>query len=242
MTINCVIPPELDDRQLLAYLDGKADQETISHVQSCAYCRHKAEKLDHFQKDLITQLYRQTCPSPMELGEYHFHLSQPSQMLIIRQHLRECPHCARELAQLESFLGDRPLKPENGMAGRAKLLIARLAGSQELTFTSASAALRGEGRGPLTFAVDGIVIALNIQPAAAGRMNILGQVAADDQDDWNGAPVELRQDEKLQATSTVDDLGAFHCEGIMPGQQELRITSRNGSIVVMANFEVPAKL
>jgi hypothetical protein len=240
LSINCAFPPELDDKQLLAYLGGEAGEEVVSHLQGCAYCRQKAETLDRFQKHLTTRLYRLTCPSSIELGEYHLHMLPASQMLVIGQHLRECPHCAREIAQLESFLSDQAPNPEDSLLGRAKLLVARLVGAGELKFTPASAALRGEGKGPITFAAEGIIIVLDIQPATAGRVNILGQIAADDQDDWTGALVELRKDNQLQISTTVDDLGAFRCEGVIPGQQELRMIPKNGSIVVMSNFEVPA--
>jgi hypothetical protein len=174
----------------------------------------------------------------MELGEYHLHLLPASQMLIIGQHLRECPHCMREIAQLESFLSEQAPNPENSFLGRAKLLIAQVVNTQELTFTPASAVFRGEEKGPITFAAEGIVIVLDVQPATPGRVNILGQVAADNQNDWTGALVELRKDNQLQISTTADDLGAFQCENVIPGQQELRIVPKNGSIVVMANFEV----
>ncbi len=239
MTINCAFPPELDDKQLLAYLDGEADKETISHLQDCVYCRQKAEKLDHFQKRLITRLYRYSCPSAVELGEYHLRLLPAPQMLVIGQHLRECPPCAREIAQLESFLNAQVPDSEDGLLGRAKLLIARLVGTGELKFTPTSLALRGEGKRPITFAADGIIIVLDIHPTTTERVNILGQVAADNQDDWTGALVELRKDKQLQVSCTVDDLGAFRCEGIAPGQHELRIIPKNGSIVVMSYFEIP---
>jgi hypothetical protein len=162
-----------------------------------------------------------------------------SQMLVITQHVRECPHCASELAELESFLGKQMTGSEDSFLGRAKVLIARLVGSGDLTFTPTPVALRGEGKGPITFAAEGIIIVLDIQPTIDGNANILGQVAADHQDDWTGAQVELRRDSLLQISTTVDDLGAFQCEGVIPGQQELRIFPKNGSVVVISNFEVP---
>jgi hypothetical protein len=140
---------------------------------------------------------------------------------------------------LEDFLSEGALNPETNLLGQAKLLIARLVGGGELTFTPTPAALRGEAKGPITFAAEGIIIVLDIQPAAEGKANILGQVAADHQDDWTGALVELRKDNLLQISTTVDDLGAFQCEGIIPGQHELRILPTNGSVVVISNFEVP---
>ena len=236
MTQNCVFPPELDDKQLMAYLDGEADPATITHLASCAYCREKAETLDRFQKRLTNQLYRLTCPPSMELGEYHLRMLPASQMLVVAQHVRECPHCTRELSELEGFLSEQV--PNEGLLGRAKLLIARLVGAGDLTFTPAPA-LRGEAKGPITFAAEGIIIVLDIQPAMEGRVEILGQVAADNQDDWTGAIVELRKDSQLKISSRVDDLGAFQFEGVIPGQHELRITSKNGSIVLIQNLEVP---
>jgi len=240
LTINCTFPPELDDKQLLVYLDGDADRETLSHLQGCICCRIKAENLDRFQKRLTARLYRHTCPSTMELGEYHLHLLSAALMLVVAQHLRECPHCARELAQLESFLSDQWQNSQDSLLGRVKVLIARLVSTEEFTSLPTSSALRGEAKGPITFAADGITIVLDVQPAASGRVNILGQVAADDQDNWTGALVKLRKEAQLQISSTVDDLGAFRCEGVIPGEQELEILLKNGSVAIVAHFEIPA--
>ena len=239
MTTNCVFPPELNDKQLLAYLDGEVNKEIVSHLEGCAYCREKAETLDRFQRRLTSRLYRATCPPPIELGEYHLHMLPASRMLVVAQHLRECPHCAREIDQLEGFLSDFGPHQEQGFLGKAKVLIARLVGGGELTFTP-TAALRGEGKGPLTFAAEGVIIVLDTQPAAAGRVDILGQVAADNQDDWTGALVELQKDSQLLISSIIDDLGAFRCEDVIPGQQELRIIPNNGSVIMISNFEVSA--
>jgi hypothetical protein len=79
---------------------------------------------------------------------------------------------------------------------------------------------------------------LDIQQTNEGRVNILGQVAADDQDQWTGALVELRQGNELQFSIAVDDLGAFQAEGIQPGSKELRIISKDSSLTVVSNFIV----
>jgi hypothetical protein len=236
----CISPPELSDGQLLAYLDRpEANQEIELHLAHCLYCRQNAETLEHFQKTLTAQLHRIDCPPSLELGEYYLRILPASQMLVLSQHVRECPHCAGEVAELEGFLGEQVPGTEDGLFGRTKLLIARLVGGGDLRFTPTSPALRGEGKGPITFAAEGIIIVLDIQPSPEGKVNILGQIAADHQDDWTGALVELRRDSLLQISTTVDDLGAFQCEGVKPGQQELRIFPKNGSVIVISNFEVP---
>src|SRR5258706_10886523 len=102
--MNCIFPPELEDYQLLAYLDGEADHITTLHLERCEYCRGKAHKLARFQDSLTSRLYRVTCPSTLELGEYYFKMLPASQMLVLAQHVRECSHCANEVAHLMELL------------------------------------------------------------------------------------------------------------------------------------------
>jgi hypothetical protein len=179
----------------------------------------------------------------MELGDYHLGLLPAPQMLMVAQHVRECPLCSREVAELEDFLQD--LAPEVSLLGTARVFFARLMGRQtgsgqpgENGFMPPVVALRGEAKGPLTFEADGTVIVLDIQATIDGKANILGQIAADDQEQWTDAIVELRQDNELQLSISVDDLGAFQAEGVTPGPKELRITSKDRSLVVVSNFEV----
>jgi hypothetical protein len=172
----------------------------------------------------------------MELGNYYLGYLPDSQDLVIAQHLRECALCRQEVAILEDFLS-RPI-PETSLLGAARVLIARLVGGLAENGTSpAVPALRGESRGPLTFEADGVLILLDIQPASEGKVNLLGQVAADDQDQWTGALAELRREDQLQFSTEIDDLGAFHFEGVMPGEKELRIISQDRTIIVVSVIE-----
>ena len=79
---------------------------------------------------------------------------------------------------------------------------------------------------------------LDIQPTHEGKADILGQVAADDQDQWTGALVELHQGNELKFSTAVDDLGAFRSEGIMSGLIELRIIPKDHSLILVSNFTV----
>jgi anti-sigma factor RsiW len=233
---NCVSPPELDDKQLFAYLDNKeANPETALHLTKCPYCRERAEALERLQKRLTKRLYRVACPSPMELGEYHLHLLPASQMLVVRQHLNECPHCSQEVAELDEFLNTQ----EAGVLGKAKGILARLLGeSAETRLPGGLEALRGEAKGPMTFEADGVLITLDVQAGAAGRASLVGQVAADDQDQWTGSIVRLQQSGIPQATVLLDDLGAFRYEDAHPGSIELTITSPYGVEVQIPSINI----
>lgn len=235
--MKCISSPALDDAQILMFVEGEADTAIVSHVRECPYCRERARRWTRLQDRLRKQSYRVTCPTPMQLGDYHLgYLSAPD-VLVVSQHLRECILCSREVAALENFLTS--LAPAPGLMETANVLIARLVGaSSENGFGPATPALRGETKGPLTFEADGIVIVLDIQPVEKGGSNILGQVAADDQERWTGALVEVRQGNELQTSAVVDDLGAFRCEGIRVGEQELRIVPTGGSPVVVTTLEL----
>lgn len=238
--MNCISPPEPEDRLLLAYLDGEADPKTELHLQQCRYCRERAKALAREQNILTSRLYRISCPSAAELGEFHLRLLPAPQILVVAQHVRECPHCTREINQLEEFLSDLATASEINLLERAKVLIARLVSgpASSTPVGEPSFALRGEYKGPSTYEVDGIVIVLDIQPGNEGKVNLQGQVAADDQDRWTGSTVILTQSDSSQAKDTLDDLGAFYFKQVSSGSVQITISSPHGVEVRIPNIDV----
>jgi len=157
----------------------------------------------------------------------------PDQMLIISQHLRECPYCAREIVQLKEFLTDLAPGSEDSLLQQTKRLIAKLvSGSGAPGMTGEPAfALRGIGGEPMTFEVGGILIVIDIQKANNGKLNLLGQVATDQQDNWTGALVKLNREKQPERNTTVDDLGAFRFEDLPPGTMDLEIEAGDGTVL-----------
>jgi hypothetical protein len=162
------------------------------------------------------------------------------QMLIVSQHLRECPHCSREVDQLKEFLSDLAPGVKGNLLQQAKVLIAHMVSGKGAAGPSGepSYTLRGNGEGPIIFETDGIVVVLDIQPANGGKMNILGQLAADDQERWTGATVKLQQTDGIQSTVLLDDLGAFRFEEALSGSSQITITSLDGAEVQIPNFDI----
>ena len=234
--MKCITSPALDDTQIVSYVEGEADDAVVAHIKKCPFCSERANRWARLQNGLRKQFYRVDCPTPVELGDYHLGLLPASQALVLAQHLRECSLCRREVTELEDFLME--VGPEVDFLGAVKVLISRLINQTESSYTSADVILRGETKGPLTFEADGVVIVLDIQPNNQGKVNIFGQVAADDQEHWTGALVELRQGDELQFSTVIDDLGTFQYEGIMPGSQALRIISKDSALIIISNFEV----
>jgi hypothetical protein len=234
--MNCISPPELSDQQLLEFLDGEAEPEITHHLGICQYCRNKADALARLQNGLTARLYRITCPSPLELGEYHLRILTSPQMLVIAQHVRECPHCEAEVAQLENFLQDLTTDVKPALTP-VRVLIARLLGGSG-EGAAPMPALRGEGKGPIIMEAEGMVITLDVEPGADGQISILGQVAADDQDQWTNASVELQQGDRQPVATSLDDLGAFRFQAVRPGATRIMITSTEGVVIQSPDIEL----
>ena len=215
MSTNCIFPPELDDKQLLAYLDDPdANQETASHIEKCSYCRGKAEALDRFQKDLKSRLYRSTCPPPEELGEFHLKMLPASRRLVIGQHLRACHHCTREISNLTEYLSDR--EPQPNILESVQEFIAHLVSGGEVAFHS----MRGDEDRTFTYQADGLFFSINVdndmeQP---GRKTVLGWIEGLSSD---GFTMEAYQEGNLIATTFIDEIGNFVFTHLVPGNYDL---------------------
>lgn len=234
--MKCISSPALDNTQILSFVEGEADDAIVTHIRECPYCRERAQQWTRLQKRLKKQFYRVSCPTPMELGDYHLGLMPDNQKLVVAQHLRECPLCRREMTELQDFLTDPG--PETSFLGAVKVLVARLLNQPENGYTPSSVALRGEAKGPLTFEADGAVITLEIQPASNEQVSLLGQIAADDQDQWTGAKVELQQADSSQLTASMDDLGAFRFEAVRSGIIQISIKSLYGIHIQIPNIDI----
>lgn len=236
--MKCITSPALSDTQIESYIEGEAEDSVVVHIRNCPFCREKADRWSLLQNRLKKKLYRSTCPSPVELGDYHLGLLPASQVLVVAGHVRECPLCRRELAQLEDYL--TALEPRSVLPKAVRVLIGRLVGPRADGPASGTAApaLRGEMKGPLIFAADGIVVTLDVQPGRHGQIFIQGQMAADEQDQWTGAVVRVQQTDMPDLTASLDDLGAFVFEEVRPGSMDLKITSLNGIEVQILNIEL----
>lgn len=243
--MTCQLPPELDDVKLLAYADGEADAQVVMHVESCPHCREKAHRLSHLQERLTAQLYRIACPSPIELGQHHLNILSGNQAAAVAQHLAECPHCARELAQLQTFLDEVAPSLEPGLPEqvreRVRVLVARLVSggkkgnrTRSPALVPAYAGLRGEETGPYLYQADDIQIAIEIQDDAQNRKVLLGLLTGADS---GGLQAHLWQAGQLITTVAVDELGNFVLPDLRSGRYDL-ILSGPGTEIHIQDLEI----
>ncbi|MGQ9626948.1 MAG: hypothetical protein ACUVV0_08610 [Anaerolineae bacterium] len=105
-----------EERKLIAYLDGEADEETRQHVRACPHCARQVKEYARLQKGLSFALFRRDCPPSQKLGEFHLGLLSMEEERSIAIHLERCPHCRQELTELDAFLFEEtaPVKEEKG--------------------------------------------------------------------------------------------------------------------------------
>jgi Putative zinc-finger len=229
--MTCTFPPPLSDAQLLTYLDGAANGEISTHLAGCAACQARAQELDRLQTRLTAGLFRVTCPPSLTLGEYEAGLLEPAEAAVIRQHLTHCPHCARELGELQGYL--RLLPPVfaaerwQQLQRQTRVLVARLVEAFSTLgggLSPVPVGIRGEQAAQLVYEAEDVQVILEVQPDAeqADRRVILGLVLGFEP----GLEVraQLWQQEELMATTLVDELGNFVLSGLVPGQYELIVS------------------
>ena len=237
----CISQHELDDIQLLMHLDGIAGQPVKDHLTQCAHCRARAERLRLDEARLASALYRRTCPSSQELGEYHLGVLARRRAVQIKRHLAECPHCAREVAQLQNFLADLAPEPKPdllaGTVERIRVRVARwVAGAAgalsapQPAFAPALAGVRGEDAGPAVYEVEGVQVLLAVQrnEAAAVSYDLLGLLTGAGP---AGFTANLFHDDTLFA-APVDEGGNFTLHDLAPGDYELLLGGPDEDIYI----------
>ncbi len=181
--------------------------------------------MENIEKRLAAQLYRVTCPTVDQLGEYHLHILTGSQATAIKQHLNDCPHCQAELTQLQTYLADLTTDVEHSLSERVQIWIARLipAGTMGSGTLQPALILRGQDTGPLMYEAGDAQLTLEVQddPQKTGAKTILGLLIGVE-------PIEtaahLWQDAQKVAEVPVDEFGNFVIVGLATGAYELIVS------------------
>ncbi|MCB9420732.1 MAG: carboxypeptidase regulatory-like domain-containing protein [Ardenticatenaceae bacterium] len=189
--------------------------------------------MEDIEKRLAAQLYRVTCPTPTELGEYHLHLISGTQADTIRQHLHICPHCQAELSQLQAYLTDLTPDVERSLSERVQIWIARLipAGTMGGGALQPALALRGQDDGPLMYEAGAAQLTLEVQddPEKVGARAVLGLLIGVETVE---TVAHLWQNAQKTAQIPVDEIGNFTFTGLAPGRYELIVSGPDFEIHV----------
>lgn len=173
------------------------------------------------ESQLQDKLYRVDCPEPLELGEYRLEMLPEQRRETVREHLRICPHCQRELASLDDWLADLKADLEPGLAERVRIWIAeRLSGGTSLTPAFGLRGDSGAGR-VYDYQAGEAQITIEVQENSHGRKVLLGLILGVNP---QGLAAALWQQGELLQQAPVDELGNFVIPDVAAGEYDLIVS------------------
>ncbi|MAU01689.1 MAG: hypothetical protein CL608_31510 [Anaerolineaceae bacterium] len=183
----------------------------------------------HIDDSLKAALYRITCPDSATLGNFHLGLLPEDAAKLIADHVAICPHCIREINQLEAFLAETAVSLEPSTVERIKVWIAKRlpSGGQTRSILGTPAfAMRGNDTGPLMYEAGDAQLSLEVQddPEHLGRKSILGLVLGIETE---AVAARLIKEEVVITAVTLDDLGNFSFTDLEPGTYELTLSGKD---------------
>jgi len=227
---ECVDPLELEEGELMAYVDGQSDEKVEAHLARCPYCAAQVATYRRTAAVLRAALHRLSCPSPEQLGLYQLNLLPAGERLVLSRHVRECPHCARELEEL-ARVGDSPsllerLRQAVGVIEAVLLPTPRLQ----------AVPLRGTLPALQRFRAEGVDVHISVQPGhSRGARTVMGRLVSHGGGEASlpapGLEVWLMRGEEAWAAS-VEAGGIFTFEGVEPGEYSVGLEWDGQAVLV----------
>ena len=205
----------LTDIDFFAYLENEIPPAIANQIEASADLRLRANTLAHESRLLTALLFRHTCPSADELSDYHAGISSQADTRTVSQHLNICPHCTRELVQIQRFMGEFSAEPT--LLQRVKVWFAELMPTVEPT---SKLAFRGDEDDLLLYEANGLQISVDVQDDVEhlGYRAIIGLMIGVEE---TGFKVQLYKSGDHQQTVEVDLTGSFIIDRLQPGEYEL---------------------
>lgn len=263
MMDSCMNSMAPDDEELLRHVldEDPLSTEVQEHLANCSICQQRLADYAQTNRFLLSKLYRTQCPSATQLNFYCASgILSIDETLRIAEHLKECPLCYAEVADIRAILRDFNPFPEEDAGALAALrtipkLVRRIIAS--LVTDKPQLAVRGlAGQGqsgwPRQYRAEQVNISLHLSRATNGDIMLLGLFTSDDPDvsvdAFEGASAELytspgptnlqeltlqdgRTPQPLMKT-TVDDLGNLVFKSISPAEYVMVVRLPDSEIII----------
>jgi hypothetical protein len=270
--LQCIDPDQVNDEDYLACITRNTRPGFVSHLDKCAFCQSELkayQALDNTMRrqfSFILPHQRLMCPNAQKIGEYVLGRILPAiEHIALGEHIRSCPHCSAEMADIKSFvLDDEEQTVAVKPSAKEPVLTTRVGSTDKLEWLRrvvarmieavnnplqapgyALAGVRGETSDlPLTYQAEEVLVTVSVQalkPHGKERM-VLGMVQRDNSpmEATSGATVRLYAGATTLATEIIDELGNFVFDEIVPLSEDnlgLEITLSD-KVVLVENLPV----
>jgi hypothetical protein len=241
---HCVSPEEIQDGDLLAFVEGEASPAVRAHLARCLYCAQEAAALQQVDALFAVAHYRADCPATEQLLGYQAGLLSPAENRRVKGHVKDCRDCQADLAELAG-------EPAPSMLNRLATAVSQSlqeAGKQLIEAVllpdqpRPMLALRGESQQHAIYQAGPYQLILAKAPPIAGE-NLwqlegqLGIAEGPPAATWTGQVSLLREGQPV-AGDVVDELGYFALANIRPGIYDLSL-ELNASILLIPAITIP---
>ncbi len=223
---KCIAPKELREGDLVAFVDGTADEAVADHVARCPYCASQVEAYRRMNQFFDATLSRRSCPAPEHLALYQMNLLAAKDKLLTAQHVRSCKHCQQEL---ETLAGE----------GESRSVLERVRQAIDVVEAALTPlpqrvpGLRGTASTLQRYESAEVTIHLSVQPGhTRGERTLLGRILYKEGSSrsTNGWEVWLVTSDEGWVTAVHPD-GTFTFENVAPGTYTLALEKEEKVIV-----------
>jgi hypothetical protein len=213
---RCINPSEIEEGDLIAYLQGDAPPHVVEHVTLCAFCAEQVEQLRLVDAQLLAAFYRDTCPTTDMLTDFVLGQLPAAEKLRVAAHVRDCSTCSREIASVRDLVDQEP----PSLLARLRESLALALAAQPVAHVAAPARGRGwQGR----FEAGDLIVSITVQvDKLTGRVRRRGALPQADftGQSWLLNPEMVTADEE-PLYSRIDRRGHFQFSGLKAGVYSL---------------------
>lgn len=219
------------DAELLAFLDGEADPEISKELENSPELIERLEKLSLENKRNLASFYRLTCPDSMEIGEYYLGLLPLEKTSRIETHLKTCPHCAEEFANLKDLAQETRTKKRLFPKPASKPGFGSLAPGFEVR--GGPSEFQGDNDRVYVYEVGEMRISLEILDDLDNldQKELLGLIESDDSFD---SKVMMMLGETLLGEEAIDSAGNFIFSNLSPNRYTLILSTPDTEIIIQS--------
>jgi hypothetical protein len=248
---ECSHPMAPNEEEFWRYVldDDPLPPDKAVHVRQCSLCQAQVTTYKHRNNFLLKTFYRSECPDPTRLNLYCAGHLQLEDVFLIDSHVRICPLCTQEVAEIRQVLANFDPFPEATVAPREKI-IERIAAlfvpwQPQLVLRGDDPARFSSSPWPRQYRARNLDISLHLSRASNGEVLLIGLLSSADPGEFleelEGILAELYlvyeddevgSEKRLLMSTLVDDLGNLVFKNVPAGTFTMHLYVPDAEVVI----------